>query len=100
MFIEMMAQASAAFYRLDRQIRLSEMGPALPGKLAAIEKARFYQMVFPGDVLTIETILKQRIGGLAKFEASIKSRNELVATSLLILVSPSERIPGTNLQQR
>ncbi len=99
LLVEMMAQASAAVYRLDRQLQFpADKAPPEPGKLAALEKVRFFQEVHPGDKLVIEVRLRQRLGGLAKFGADIQASGNLVAESVLMLVSPLDKLPSKSVR--
>ncbi len=93
LLVEMMAQSSAALYRLERQLKFPDEGPPIPGRLASIEKVRFFHEVRPGDRLIIETTIKLRVGGLAKFESRIISDTELVAEGLIVLVSTVDELP-------
>jgi len=94
LLVEMMAQASAALYRLDRCAGVISTEVS-PGRIAAIEKARFLKEVVPGDLLVIETRLRQRVGGLARFEVQITmSASTLVAEAVLILTSSEDQLPS------
>jgi 3-hydroxyacyl-[acyl-carrier-protein] dehydratase len=93
LLIEMMAQVSAALYRLDRPVEDSKT-PPVPGRIAAIEKLRFAKQVSLGSLVGIEVQIKQRIGGLAKFDARINSGDDFVAEGLLILVSAVDSLPA------
>jgi 3-hydroxyacyl-[acyl-carrier-protein] dehydratase len=88
--IEIMAQASAALYRLEHP---SETLP-MPGKLAAVDRARFHVPVYPGTQLIVNTKLVQAIGALARFEATISMDDTLVASAVLTLVSPVGKLPS------
>lgn len=94
LLVEMMAQASAALYRLDRGVIGTDV-PLPPGRIAAIEKARFMKEVAPGDLLIIESRLRQRVGGLARFEAQIMVSSSIrVAEAILILISSEDELPS------
>jgi 3-hydroxymyristoyl/3-hydroxydecanoyl-(acyl carrier protein) dehydratase len=90
LLIEMMAQACAALARLDRG--RTEHQPPRPGRIAAIEKARFRREVRPGERLLIETRLTHRVGTLNRFEARIRCNDEPLAECILTLTSPEHEV--------
>jgi 3-hydroxyacyl-[acyl-carrier-protein] dehydratase len=99
LLIEMMAQASAALYRLDRPVE-DNKAPPVPGRIAAIEKLHIATQIYPGEQVRIESRIKQRVGGLAKFEARICSSTEILVEGMLILVSAVDRLPTGEIGQR
>ena len=85
--IEIMTQACGALNRLDRSSKDADIQPR-PGKLAKIDNAVFHKEVYPDTALLIESKIILRIGKLCKFEANIKTDNELISKSSIVISSP------------
>jgi 3-hydroxyacyl-[acyl-carrier-protein] dehydratase len=80
--IEMMVQASAAYYRLKHR---KVFARPEPGKLVTVEKVVFYKELQPSTRIDIKSVLIQKINRLCKFSAQVFERDTLVCKGTVIL---------------
>lgn len=78
LLIEAMAQTTALVYAA---------GDGEVGFLAGIKNLRFYQPVRPGDVLTIESRVLDRVDHVISVNASIHRDGDLVCQGILTLTT-------------
>lgn len=83
--IEMMAQASAALFRLESTPH--RKGPPLPGTMVGITNARLFCQLFDNNDLVVESRRAQKIGLFLRYSARLLQRGNEVAHAELTLMS-------------
>ncbi|GAA3220175.1 3-hydroxyacyl-ACP dehydratase FabZ [Streptomyces sp. XM83C] len=91
MIVEAMAQLVAVVYVAELLEAPEPAGDADPsqsvGYLGSISSMKFSRLVVPGDQLTLEAKLGQRLGGLRQVSVRASVGNELAAAGSLIVTT-------------